>query len=317
MAFSFTLNPNKNRLPSRSKFIARLKKNGMGQLMSLPLIIGLAIFNVYPFFYGIVMSFFDVSTSSMKWTPVGLGNYTELFHDTVFLNSFTTMFIMLIPGVIISVFIPFIFAELIFNLKSKKASAIYRILFLIPAVTPSVITILIWKNLYSSTGLINQFLSWISNSDVKIDWIQSEGNPWFTYLAMIFMGFPWVTGTAVLIYQSGLMNINQEIYESAKLDGCGTFRRIFKIDMPLTIGQFRYFLIFGIIGGLQNYNNQLVLYKNTPTYMYVPSYYLYYSAYTKDRSGYASAIGVCLLVLIMILTLTANLLTKKDPTESK
>jgi multiple sugar transport system permease protein/raffinose/stachyose/melibiose transport system permease protein len=129
---------------------------------------------------------------------------------------------------------------------------------------------------------------------------------------LILLGFPWVGGTSVLIYLSGLMSISDEIFEAATLDGCGKWRRIFSIDMPLCMGQFRYFLIFGIINGLQDYGIQIVLYKIAPDYVYVPGYYLYRMAYTNDRSGYASAIGVCLFIVIISLTLLANRLTKKD-----
>lgn len=279
--------------------------------------IGLAIFSIFPFVYGIGMSFFDISTSNPVWNFVGFGNYKELFNDPIFWQSFRTMFILLIPKLIINVFVPFIFAEIIFNLRNQKAAKIYRVLMLLPVVAPGVVGMLIWKSLYATDGLFNLLFSAFSGNSVTIDWLSSDSKPFLTYLALIFLGFPWVGGTNVLIYLSGLMNINAEIKESSILDGCGTWRRLFAIDMPLTLGQFRYFLTFGIIGGLQDYGIQMILYKDAPDYVYVPGYYLYRMAYTNDRSGYASTIGVVLFVLILILTLLGNKLLKRDPTEGK
>ncbi len=295
----------------------KIYRGRWGYLMAAPLMVGLAIFSIFPFVYGITMSFFDISTSNPTWNFVGFGNYIELFHDPIFGQSFKTMFILLIPKLIINVFVPFIFAEIIFNLRSQKASKVYRVLMLLPVIAPGVVGMLIWKSLYGTDGLFNLILSTFSKDPVTIDWLNSDTKPFLTLLALIFLGFPWVGGTNVLIYLSGLMNINEEIRESARLDGCGSWRKIFQIDMPLLLGQFRYFLTFGLIGGLQDYGIQMILYKDAPDYVYVPGYYLYRMAYTNDRSGYASTIGVVLFVLILILTFIGNRLLRKDPTEGK
>jgi ABC-type sugar transport system permease subunit len=118
------------------------------------------------------------------------------------------------------------------------------------------------------------------------------------------MGFPWVGGTAVLIYLSGIMNIPNEIREASVLDGAGTLRRIFSIDLPLIKGQIRYFIVFGIISGLQDYSVQIILTEGGPGYTtYVPGYYMFKQAFTSGNMGYACAIGTLLFVLIATLTL--------------
>lgn len=70
------------------------------------------------------------------------------------------------------------------------------------------------------------------------------------------------------------------------------------------VGQVRYFLIFGIIGGLQDYGVQMILTKGGPGYStYVPGYYMYMSAFTSQRMGYACTIGATMFVFIFIVTL--------------
>lgn len=297
-----------------SLFWKKVSKKKWGYVFVAPLMIGLAIFSAFPFFYGIAMSFFDISTSSISWRYVGFANYVELFQDQVFWQSVKTMFIFLLPKLLINIFVPFIFAEIIFNLRNKKAAKVYRVLMLLPVVAPGVVGMLIWKSLYATDGLFNSFFSLFSSNPVTTDWLNSDADPAKTIWAIILLGFPWVGGTNVLIYLSGLNSINGEVYESAKLDGCSSWRRIFQIDMPLTLGQFRYFLIFGLIGGLQDYGIQMVLYDNAPDYVYVPGYYLYRMAYTNDRSGYASTIGVFLFIVILTMTFFGNKLLSKDPT---
>lgn len=90
--------------------------------------------------------------------------------------------------------------------------------------------------------------------------------------SVIILGFPWVNGTNILIYISGMNAVSGEVIEASELDGCGTWRRIFSIDIPLLVGQIRYFFIFGLIGLLQDYSIQIVLTNGGPGYdTYVPA----------------------------------------------
>ena len=103
---------------------------------------------------------------------------------------------------------------------------------------------------------------------------------------------------------SGLMNISTEVIESSVLDGCSTLRRIWHIDLPLLVGQIKYFLVFGLIGCIQDYNDQLILTNGGPGYTtYVPSYYMYIKAFTAGRMGYASAVGFVMFIVIFLLTI--------------
>ena len=108
----------------------------------------------------------------------------------------------------------------------------------------------------------------------------------------------------MLIYMSGLMDIPNEVLESARMDGCSTIRRVVSIDIPAILGQVRYFLITGIIGALQDYSLQLMLTDGGPGYAtMVPGYYMYIEAFTANRMGYACAIGTSLFIIIFVLTI--------------
>ena len=302
---------------NKKRFSKFFRQNKWGFAFILPLLLFLTMFSIIPFIYGILMSFFDVSSSNLTWRFVGFENYSNIFQDKTFWTSVKTMAILLLPKLLIGVFVPFIYAEIIFNLRNKGAAKIYRVLMLLPIVAPGVVGMLIWKNIYATDGLINSFIKIFSPNFNSVDYLNSDAAPWKTIVALIFLGFPWVGGTSVLIYLSGLMNINQSIYEASQIDSCGTMKRILRIDMPLCLGQFRYFLIFGIINGLQDYGIQMVLYKVAPDYVYVPGFYLYQKAYTDDQSGYAAAIGVLLFIVILTLTIIANRVTNENKKKRK
>ncbi len=284
---------------------SRIWKSRKAYLYLTPMFLGLFIFCYYPPLSGIFRSFFDwdgVGNADF----IGLGNFKELFTDKIFLNSIKTMFILLIPRLLIGIIVPFLMAELIFGVRHAKLQSGYRIGILLPIVAPGVVGLLIWKYVYDpNIGLMSALLKalHVVPQDAVINYL---GDIRLVIPAIIFMGFPWIGGTSVLIYMSGLMNVSGELMESANLDGAGIIKRIFHIDIPLLMGQFRYFIIFGIIGGLQDYGVQLVLTHGGPGYAtFVPGYYMYNEAFVAGRMGYACAIGTSMFVAIFFISLLA------------
>jgi ABC-type sugar transport system permease subunit len=286
----------------------------LAYLFLSPLLIGLAIFNYFPPISGLYRSLFkwDASHDAVF---LGLDNFKELFHDTVFIKSIPIMLKIMLPRLIIGIVIPLIVAELIFAVKSSRAKYNYRVAILLPVVAPGVVGMLVWKFMYDPRNgpiiAIAKFLGLVGQNDI----VSLLADPKYVIPAIIFMGFPWVGGTSVLIYMSGIMNISTEIIESSRLDGANIIQRIFKIDIPMLLGQIKYFLVFGIIGGLQDYGTQIVLTNGGPGYAtYVPGYYMYIQAFTNGRMGYASAVGSVLFAVILLLTIFNYKFIKADST---
>jgi ABC-type sugar transport system permease subunit len=189
----------------------------------------------------------------------------------------------------------------------------YRVGILLPIVAPGVVSLLIWRFIYDPRdgpiSVLAKALGIIGRSDF-VAWLN---DPATVIPAIIFMGFPWISGTSVLIYMSGLMNISTEIIESSRLDGATVLQRIFKIDLPMILGQIKYFLVFGIIGGLQDYGVQMVLTKGGPGYTtYVPGFYMYMKAFESGRMGYAASVGTALFAVILVLTVANYRFFKTD-----
>lgn len=296
----------RNSLEKKEPLLRRLRKGRTAYLFILPMFLLLFTFSYYPAFSGLYHSFFDwdaVGTAKF----IGLDNFKEAFSDEVFLDSFGTMLKLLIPRLIITVIVPLIVAELIYGLKSSKAKYFYRVAFLLPMVAPGVVGALIWKNIYDpNNGLLVELcrLLGIIGKDAAIDWL---GNPNLVIFSVIFQGFPWVGGASVLIYLAGLSSISTEMIESAVLDGAGRWTRFWHLDLPMLMGQVRYFLIFGLIAGLQDYSIQILLTDGGPGFStMVPGYYMFTQAFKAGRMGYASAIGMILFIIIMVVTLLLN-----------
>lgn len=291
------------------------RKNAVGYFMILPLLLGILVFSYYPPISGLRLAFFQKRSNTTE-VFVGFDNFKRLFRDDLFLKSIPTMFKIMIPRLIIGVVVPLVMAELIMGIKSKKAQTVFRVLILLPIVAPGIVNTLIWSNILdaSSNGILNGLLHALGMSpDKNINWL---GDYDWVIFSIIFMGFPWVGGTSVLIYMSGLMSMSQEMIEASRLDGAGTWRRIFTMDLPHILGQIKYFVVFGVIGGFQDYGTQLVLTHGGPgDATYVPAYYLFNVIQLDDDLGYASAIGVVLFVTIAISAGLLMALFKTDKTE--
>jgi len=101
-----------------------------------------------------------------------------------------------------------------------------------------------------------------------------------------------------------LLAIPTEIIEAAKMDGASSLRRFFRIELPLIIPQVRLIVILGVIGALQNFGWQLLVTNGGPNNSTtVPAWEMYQAAMGEGRFGIASAVGVVLFLIILVLTL--------------
>jgi ABC-type sugar transport system permease subunit len=300
------------RQKQRNDLLSRMYRKRRAYLFLAPLFAGLAVFCYFPPISGFYRSFFNWDATS-KAVFIGLRNFRELFRDPYFLGSIPTMLKIILPKLVIGIVIPLIVAEMIFCVKAAYLRYAYRVVVLLPIVAPGVVTLLVWKFMYDPLNGPITILARLAGLIEKNEIVTWLNNPSTVIPSIVFMGFPWVAGTSVLIYMSGLMNIPNEIIESSRLDGANIMQRIIKIDIPLLMGQIKYFLVFGIIGGLQDYGVQIVLTKGGPGYStYVPGYYMYIQAFNNGRMGYASSIGTVMFFVILVLTIINYRFFKSD-----
>lgn len=206
-----------------------------------------------------------------------------------------------------------VLAELIYNCSNKRMSSFYRFMFVIPAIIPGIVTIMLWGKIIlsgQSNGVLNTILGAFGIK--PLGWFYSEDT---VLWSIILYGFPWMGGTSFLIYLAGLNNIPESVVEASKLDGVGTFKRVLFIDLPMLKGQIKYFLIMGLIGGIQGYTLQYAITNGGPGDSYasmVPGYYMYKAAINDSEYGYSCAMGVVLFLMILIITILNNKFIKTE-----
>jgi len=293
-------------------YISKKKKEQreyFGILWILPALLLLFIFNYYPCLSAFYHSLTDWDGVNSNF--VLFDNYIRLFQDQLFWKSCLNMIFLTVTCIFIGNLATIILAELIYNLKNKKIAAFFRFMFVIPAIVPGIVVIMLWGKVIlsgSATGVVNKILS-VFGID-PIGWFTDEKT---VLLSIIIYGFPWMGGTSFLIYLAGLYSIPESVIDSTKLDGCGFFRRLISIDLPLLKGQLKYFLILGLIGGIQSFTLQYAITNGGPGTNYssmVPGYYMYKAAINDSQYGYSCAIGTFLFVVIMIITIINNRIIK-------
>ena len=283
------------------KKIAKRKVIGAikGYLLILPLFSLLGVFKYYSFFYAIFRSLYNwngLKTSIF----IGISNYVNLIHDKIFLGSTLNLLLLLVTSLLKALIFPFIAARLVFYLKSKKTQEISKYLFVLPMIVPTVVIILLWGWIFDTDGMVNLILRSIGLGNFAVPWLASSDT---ALGAIIFMGFPWVGGIAFLIYMAGLQGIPDGLYEAVKLEGAGTLRTVFSLELPLIMGQLRYIVITTIIATIQFFDPIFILTNGGPgKATMVPAVYLYQEAFSFQKFGYACAIGVVIFVLVMIIT---------------
>lgn len=145
-------------------------------------------------------------------------------------------------------------------------------------------------------AFVNDAPSWLGNKNLIVP-------------ALVFWGFPWISVVGVLLYLSGLGNIDQSVYEAADIDGCGPFSKFWNIELPLIMTQVRLNLVLMVIGTLTAWTLLFILLTDTGGpggAGMLPGLYMFRMAFTEQQVGYACAIGLLLFFLIVYLTFVNN-----------
>lgn len=285
--------------------LAAVKKYWKLYAFLVPVFIPLIVFGYLPAIQAFKLSFSDSSGAF-----AGFANFTRMAGDRKLIQSVGNLAKLLVVGLITGNVPALLMAELLYNLKSKKASSTYRFLFIIPMMIPTLVVYLVWNYMIfeSSYGLGNALLKAVGME--PIGWLGATNT---ALGSLMLIGLPWISGTNFLIYLAGLQGIPQSVLESCKLDGASFRVRLFKIDLPLLLGQLKLNLIMGIIGGVQAFQLQMMTTEGGPrNATMVPGLWMYKQAFEFSDFNYASAIGLVMFLFILILTIVNNKFINTD-----
>jgi multiple sugar transport system permease protein len=231
----------------------------------------------------------------MKW--VGLGNYAKLLSDPITADVFLHT-VYYIVGYLPLVYIGGLALALALNTALKGRSFLRGIYFL-PVVTSWIVVALVWRWLLSpSNGIVNGALAFFG--------IQGPG--WWTdpHWAMpsIIIASAWKDlGFIMVILLAGLQAIPSDMYDAAKVDGAGAWRRLFSVTLPLLSPSSFFVVVISLINGFQVFDQVYAMTGGGPNgASEVVVQQIYDLTFRYGRAGEASALSWMLFVVVLAVT---------------
>lgn len=277
----------------------------------LPTFAFISVFLILPIFSGVAISLLDYNPLRSANAFVGFANFAKLMEDTTFWVSLRNTLVFVGGGVACNIIIAVVIAHFITTFQSGKVRAFFRLVVFLPCIAPMAASGLIWGKSILSTknGLFNIILNSLGIG--SINWL---GNPEMIITSMIIYTIWADIGYNIILFSAGMDNIPDEVYQAADLDGANAFHKFFKITIPLLARTMLFVTIMTMISWFQMFAQfSVMLAKNTPQNSgLVLTKYIYQTAFQNKDMGYASAIAVALLVIILLITLVQQRLQKVD-----
>ena len=275
-------------------------------LFLLPAAAVLIVFFFIPFFQTIWLSFFDYSSSIYNPSFNGIDNYIKLFKEPIFYKVMFNTFMYLIIAVPFLVVFP-LFIAILINQKIKGIT-LYKILIYLPVIISIVVAAIAFKWLYANEGVLNYLLS-IFNIDA-IGWLTDTKWALFSVaLVTIWKGI----GYYMMIYLASLMSVPQDLYEAADIDGANFLQKHLTVTIPHIMPTIALVSTISTISAMKVFAEIYVMTKGGPlNSSKTIVYYIYERAFENLDLGYASALAVVLLIIVMIFSLINILCFEKN-----
>jgi raffinose/stachyose/melibiose transport system permease protein len=268
--------------------------------MLLPSLLLIGLFSYYPAVRSLIGGFYQWNGFTPP-TYDGITQFKQYVQSPTFGTEAKNLAILVGGAILITLVSQFTAAEVVTHMP-PRAGTVAKYLLVLPIVLPPLILIEVWAYLLQPQyGLIDVFLGALGLPGPT--WLTS---PHLALVSILLIGFPWISNLGFLIFLGGLQNLPKDVLDASTIDGVGTLKRVFTIDIPLLLPQFRIVVILSGIYAVQNFIPILLLTNGGPgTATLVPGLDMYQSAFQNDQYGYGMAIGTLLFVVMLAFTLIA------------
>jgi ABC-type sugar transport system permease subunit len=242
-----------------------------------------------------------------KW--VGLHNFRVLWQDPIFLNALknNAIFALSVP---IQLVLPLIVAYVIH--RRVPGWRLFRATIFLPAVYAAVVVGILASTVLQLDGPLNQALGAVGLGSLEREWLGSAS----TSIPLILLIVVWTNfGYNVLLYLAGMSAIDPTLEEAARIDGAGWMRVLFSVIVPNLRRVLEIVLVVNTITAFAFMFTYIYTITNggPGTDTYVSEFYIYQQAFTNQNMGYAAAIGVMLVLIVLAIgLLQIRILTREE-----
>lgn len=284
----------------------RYYKRYVPYLFLLPAGVILLVFFFIPFFQTIVLSFKDYSTSIYDPTWVGFANYLKLMNSPVFYKVLANTFIYLFIAVPVLATVP-LFLAILLDQKIRGIT-LYKILIYLPVIVSIVVAAIAFKWLYAQQGILNFAAGQLGFS--PIGWLTDTN---FALYSVIIVTIWKGVGYYMMIYLAALMSVPRELYEACDIDGANFFKKHLTVTIPHIMPTLALVSTISAISAMKVFAEIYVMTKGGPlNSSKTIVYYIYERAFENLDLGYASAMAVVLLIIVMAFSLINILFFEKN-----
>lgn len=257
------------------------------------------VFRVYAIAHAVVLSFQDIQgVGQSEWT--GWSNYVRLASDSTFFLALRNTAMYAAGTLAVLIPLPFVLAAVLHSGLVRR-QAVFRTVLFLPVLTSLVVVGVVFSLLLSTNGLVNQLVA--ATGLPPQPWLEARH---LAVPALVIMATWRWTGINIIYFTTGLANIDGELYEAAAIDGAGRLRQFWHLSVPLSKPIILFVTVLTLFAGFQLFTEPFILWGTTagPGQAGLSIVImLYREAFTSFRLGYASAIGVVLALIIMIISL--------------
>jgi multiple sugar transport system permease protein len=278
--------------------ISRLQRREeiAGYIWVSPWLLGFLGLTALPLIASLVLGLTDWNgTGTLRW--VGLANYEKIFTgDPVFWQSLKVTAIFAVLYLPLSLVLGFALAMLM-N-QPLKGIRLLRTIYYVPSVLSGVAVSILWAFIFNKNyGVFDWLLGLVHVAPVP--WLTSS---FWVIPALVVMQL-WGVGGSMIIYLAGIQSVPTELYEAARVDGAGWWRRLRTVTLPMTSPTILFNLILGLIGTFQVFTQAYIITQGGPNYASL--FYaldIYDTAFQDLRLGYASALATILFAIIVVVS---------------
>lgn len=281
------------------------------QLMVIPGIVFMIVFSYIPI-YGLSIAFKNYTVvsklSSAEW--VGLYNFKIILGDKYFWDSVVNTLGISFLKLLIGFPVPIILAVMIYEVKDGPFKRITQTVSYLPHFLSWIVLGGMMISWFSTTGIFNQILMFFGFiEEGKNILLDSDKYWWIASLSDIWKEAGWGT----ILYLATMAGIDPTYYEAARIDGASRIRQIWNITLPLITPIISLNLILTVSGLLGSNLDQTFVLMNTQNQpkAEVINSYVYRMGLTQGDFSYATAAGLGVSIVSVILLVTANQMTKK------
>ncbi|GMA69984.1 MULTISPECIES: carbohydrate ABC transporter permease [Leuconostoc] len=293
-----------------------MKNNLMKKLMPytfiFPALLLLILFSIIPIIISLVISFTNLDITGLgNWGAVkfiGLSNFINLFHDSLFLQAVGNTLFYVVIGVPAVIALSLAIAIMI-NFGQNRFFKLMRLVFYTPSITNTVAVAVVWTFMYNpSTGLINNILNQIGLGSVG--WLTDQN---VAKIALIILAVWKAIGLNMLIFLAALQGIPKDFYEAAELDGASWWQQTIHITIPSLKFSIFFVSVTTLIGWFQFFDEPFVMTKGGPLgSTNSVALFVYQNGFQQSNFGYAASASFVMFAAIILATLIQFKLQNKQ-----